>query len=86
VVDEVDRDYNSEDVTAVVSQLLRSAVGVELRNVERDLRSETLSPELAMATIRDVKERLAMLETTGGEVAERDLREWLLERSPGGEP
>ncbi|HEY1223358.1 MAG TPA: toprim domain-containing protein, partial [Acidimicrobiales bacterium] len=81
VVEQVDRDFTSEDVTAVVSQLLRSAVAEELRNVERDLRDERLSPEAAMATIRDVKERVALLETTDGELAERDLREWLLERA-----
>jgi DNA primase len=80
VVDELDRDYTYDDVTAVVSQLLRSAVGEELKNVERDLRSGVLGPELAMATIKDVKERLALLETTQGEVAEGDLRSWLIVR------
>ena len=81
VVDELDRDYTSDDVTAVVSQLLRSAVGEELRNVERELRMGTLSPDIAMATIRDVKERVALLETPHGELAEKDLRSWLLTRS-----
>ena len=81
VVDELDRDYSTDDVTAVVSQLLRSAVSVELKNVERELRSGALSPELAMATIKDVKERLALLETPHGNVAESDLRGWLLSRS-----
>ena len=80
-VEEVDRDFTSQDVTAVVSQLLRSAVAEELRNVERDLRNERVSPDVAMATIRDVKERVALLETVEGEVAERDLRDWLLERA-----
>jgi hypothetical protein len=55
-------------------------VGEELKNVERDLRSGVLGPELAMATIKDVKERLALLETTQGEVAEGDLRSWLIVR------
>ena len=32
-VDELDRDYTVEDVTAVVSQLIRSAVNSELKNV-----------------------------------------------------
>jgi DNA primase len=81
VVDELDREYTSEDVTAVVSQLLRSAVGEELRNVERELRGGSISPDVAMATIRDVKERVFLLETSHGEVAERDLRSWLLTRS-----
>ena len=82
VVDEVDRDYTPEDVTAVVSQLLRSAVVEELKNVERELRSARLSPEVANATIRDVKERVALLETADGDSAERDLRDWLLGRTP----
>jgi DNA primase len=81
VVDELDREYTSEDVTAVVSQLLRSAVGEGLRNVERELRDGTISPDVAMATIRDVKERVFLLETPHGEVAEKDLRSWLLTRS-----
>ena len=33
-VEELDRDYTVEDVTAVVSQLIRSAVHVELKNVD----------------------------------------------------
>ena len=39
-----------------------------------------------MATIKDVKERVAMLETAHGEVAEKDLRNWLLSRSAGDTP
>jgi hypothetical protein len=31
--------------------------------------------------VRDVKERVALLETDDGPQAERDLREWLLERA-----
>jgi DNA primase len=81
VVDELDRDYTAEDVTAVVSQLLRSAVVEEMKNVDRDMRGGVLSPEVAMATITDVKERISLLETPHGEVAERDLRDWLLSRS-----
>jgi hypothetical protein len=34
-----------------------------------------------MATTRDVKERLELLETAQGDEAERDLRDWLLERA-----
>jgi DNA primase len=81
VVDEVERDYTAEEITAVVSQLLRSAVADELRNVERDLRNEKVSPDVVMVTIRDVKERVGLLETAQGEAAERELRDWLLERT-----
>jgi hypothetical protein len=82
VVDELDREYTSADVSAVVSQLIRSAVGEELRNVERELRDGVIAPDLAMATIRDVKERVELLGTAQGDVVERDLRDWLLTRSP----
>jgi DNA primase len=82
VVDELDRDYTSDDVSAVVSQLIRSAVGEELKNIERELRDELITPDVAMATIRDVKERLELLGTSQGDVAERDLRSWLLTRTP----
>ena len=81
-VDEPDRDYLHSDVSAVVSQLLRSAAGAELKNVERELRSGAMSPEVAMDTIRDVKERLNLLDSDHGESAELDLRVWLMERSP----
>ena len=80
-VDELDRDYTADDVTAVVSQLVRSAVQTELKNVERDLREGRMAPDVAMATISDVKERVGLLDTPQGEVAEGDLRDWLLERS-----
>ena len=80
-VDELDRDYTADDVTAVVSQLVRSAVQEELKNVERDLREGRMMPDVAMATISDVKERVGLLDTPQGEVAEGDLRDWLLERS-----
>jgi hypothetical protein len=36
---------------------------------------------VAIATIRDVKERVGLLETDQGLSAEKDLREWLVERS-----
>ena len=83
-VDELDRDYTAADVTAIVSQLLRAAVSEELRQVERELRAGELAPDLAMAIVRDVKERLELLETPQGEQAEADLRAWLLERSGAG--
>ena len=81
VVDELDRDYTPADVTAVVSQLLRSAVAEELKNVERDMRAGIIGPEVAMATITDVKERISLLETSHGDVAEHDLRVWLQSRN-----
>ncbi|MHB1208237.1 MAG: DNA primase [Acidimicrobiales bacterium] len=85
VVDELDREYSSEDVTAVVSQLLRRAVHQELKNVEREMREGVLSPETVMATIVDVRERLDLLESAHGEVAEKDLRAWLLSRHSSGD-
>jgi DNA primase len=80
-VDELDREYTVDDVSAVVAQLLRSSVTTELRSIERELRNAEISPDVAMATIRDVKERLEMLDTPQGSVAEADLRTWLLSRS-----
>ena len=80
-VDELDREYGPADVSAVVSQLIRSAASLELKNIERELREGGMSPDVAMVTIRDVKERLSLLETVHGEVAEADLRAWLVERS-----
>ena len=50
-VDELDRDYTVDDVTAVVAQLLRAAVAHELREVERELRGGDIAPDVAMATI-----------------------------------
>jgi hypothetical protein len=81
-VDELDREYTAEDVSAVISQLIRSAVNAELKNIERELREDVIAPDVAMATIRDVKERVELLGTPQGDVAEKDLRSWLLERSP----
>jgi DNA primase len=77
VVDELDRTYTTEDVTAVVSQLVRGAVIEELKNIERELRESTITPDVAMATVRDVKERVELLESVHGDVAEQDLRVWL---------
>jgi DNA primase len=78
VVEELDHSY---DVSAVVAQLIRSAVRAELSNLNRDMIEGRVSPELAGATDRDVKERLELLETAQGDEAERDLRAWLLERA-----
>jgi DNA primase len=80
-VDDLDRDYTVEDVAAVVAQLIRSAVSEEMKNVERDLREGRMTPDVADVTVRDVKERLELLDGDQGEVAERDLRDWLVERS-----
>lgn len=84
VVDELDREYSNDDVTAVVSQLLRGAVHEELKNVEREMREGVLSPETVMATIVDVRARLDLLESAHAEVAERDLRAWLVSRRASG--
>ncbi|HUV57864.1 MAG TPA: DNA primase [Acidimicrobiales bacterium] len=80
-VDELDREYGPADVSAVISQLIRSAASQELKNIERELREGGMAPDVVMATIRDVKERLNLLETVHGEIAEDDLRTWLVERS-----
>jgi len=81
VVDQLDRTYTADDVVAVVAQLLRSSVQEELKNVERELREGKLAPDVAMATIRDVKERLTLLESAHHATAEADLREWMLSRA-----
>ncbi len=78
IVEELDNTY---DVTAVVAQLLRSAVRAERKNVNRDMLEGRLSPEIAIAVDRDVEERVQLLETDQGDAAERDLRAWLLERA-----
>ncbi len=80
-VDELDREYTVDDVAAVVAQLLRAAAGVQLRELDRQLRNAEVPPEVAMATVRDVKERLALLDTAQHEAAEADLREWLIASS-----
>ncbi|MDE3107116.1 MAG: DNA primase [Acidobacteriota bacterium] len=81
VVDEMEDDPSAAEVTAVVALLVRAAVDDELRRLGRDLRESRVSPELAQSTIHDVKERLELLESVHGDVAERDLREWLVERA-----
>lgn len=80
-VEQLDRNYSTADVSAVVAQLLRSAVHQELLSLNRDMREGRVSPEMAMATIRDVKEREELLESSQGDVAESDLRHWLIERA-----
>ncbi|HUX04039.1 MAG TPA: DNA primase [Acidimicrobiales bacterium] len=80
-VDELDRDYGEADIAAVVSQLVRAAVYDALKSLERELREGTVAPDVANATIRDVKQRLEMLSSAQGDHAEHDLREWLVGRS-----
>jgi DNA primase len=82
-VDELDRDYTVDDVSAVVAQLLRAAVAEQLRELERQLRAAEIAPEVAMVTVRDVKERLELLDTASHATAEADLREWLVARRVG---
>jgi DNA primase len=80
-VSELDRNYSPEDVSAVVSQLVRSAVTAAMKDVERDLRSAIISPSVAMATIRDVKQRLDLLQGPSAADTEVELRDWLVARS-----
>jgi DNA primase len=78
VVEELDNTY---DVSAVVAQLLRSAVRAERKSMNRDMLEGRISPDVAFAVDRDVEERVQLLETDQGDTAERDLRAWLLERA-----
>jgi DNA primase len=80
-VEEVAHTFSASEVTAVVAQLVRSAVREELRSLDRDMREGRVSPEVAMATTRDVKERVELLEGPNSDVAEADLRQWLVERA-----
>ncbi len=86
VVDDLDREYSAVDVTAVVAQLLRTAVTQELRAVDRELREGSIAPDVAMATIRDVKARVELLESAHADIAESDLRDWLLARNAATHP
>ncbi len=81
VVSELDRDYSEREVSAVIAQLLRAATTEELKNVERELREGTIAPDVAMATIRDVKIRIDLLGGAQAADAEQDLRAWLEERA-----
>ncbi len=79
VVDEVGEE-SDEAVAAVVSQLIRHATRTALRDLEAQLRRGEITPDVANATIRDVKERLEWLGTVEGCRAEEDLRDWLVAR------
>ena len=80
VVDDPDRDSPGVDVASVVSQLLRAAVPRELKEVAREMADGAIAPDVANAIVTDVKERLALLDSAHGDVAEADLRDWLLAR------
>jgi DNA primase len=80
-VEEIALAYAADDVSAVVAQLVRHAVREELRALNRELAEGRVSPEVVKTTIDDVKERMELLESAHGEMAERDLRQWLLERA-----
>ncbi len=75
-----EQEMSPADVTAVLAQLLRAAATEELKAVERALRDGSLDAVSAMNTIRDVKERVAMLEGPHSAMAEENLTAWLLER------
>jgi DNA primase len=68
------------DVGSVVAQLIRAAAQRELRAVEREMRVGEITPDVALATVRDVKERLEALGGPDAGSAEADLREWLSAR------
>ncbi len=80
VVDDPGPRPTDAAIAAVVAQLLRHASDVALHELERELRSGTVAPEVAVTVIRDVKERLALLGSDQGESAEASLREWLAGR------
>ncbi len=73
--------FSPADVSAVISQLIRSAAAEELKAVDRELRDGSIDPTTAMHTIRDVKERLTMLDGPHGALAEQNLSAWLAERN-----
>jgi DNA primase len=78
VVEELDYSF---DVTAVIAQLIRSAVRTELAKLDQEMLDGRIAPTLASAIDRDVKLRAQLLETAQGESAENELRKWLLERA-----
>ncbi len=80
VVDEPLAD-DAAAVRSLVAQLLRSVVPGALRDLEHDLSAGLLDPMVAHATVRDVKERLALLDGPDGDSAEAELREWLVGRA-----
>jgi hypothetical protein len=79
-VDFADRPYEERDIDEVVTQLVRAATADALRNLERDLRAGTLTPDVVVSMVRDVKERLAQLETAERDGALGELIAWLDQR------
>ena len=80
VVDDPGPRPSDAAVAAVVAQLLRHASDVALHELERELRGGSVAPDVAVAVIRDVKERLALLGSDQAASAEASLREWLASR------
>ncbi len=79
LVDEFsENDTNDHVVQGVVAQLLRAAVAVALRDIERELRSGAVTAESALAVIKDVKNRLTELDGDQATASEKELREWLV--------
>ena len=67
----------SQYISDVTAQLVRSASRSALLDLERNLRSGESSAENVMTTIRDVRDRLEKLDSDEAEIAENELREWL---------
>jgi hypothetical protein len=74
------RLYETADIQSLEGQLLRAAVAHAMKDVEREMREGVMAPEVAMATIKDVKERLALLDGPHATIAIADLRTWLQSR------
>jgi DNA primase len=80
-VEEISESLTGErEIAAVAAQLIRAAAQVALREVDRDLRAGLVTPDSALAVIRDVKNRLGELDGADGASAEADLRDWLASR------
>ncbi|HQU26117.1 MAG TPA: hypothetical protein PLS29_03690, partial [Acidimicrobiales bacterium] len=88
-VEPPEESLTESDVAAVVIQLIRSALPEALAGLGRDLAAGRVDPEVVSATIVDVKAREEQLRDEHGAAAvqaERDLREWLVERSASTTP
>ncbi len=83
-VDAPEEPLTEGDVADVVTQLIRAALPEALAGLGRDLAAGRVDPEVVSATIVEVKAREEQLRDEHGAAAaqaERDLREWLVERS-----
>jgi hypothetical protein len=79
VVDDFDvKDALDERVTSVIHQLVRSAANDALREVERDLRLGSITPDSALTLIKEVKAHLADLDGAHAAHSEAELRAWLV--------